>query len=79
MHSEIFSLNLQRGAEHLHAIGPRGIAEFLKEYMRIVDGHSEGIQLLNAYRSRLTPDMMRFVGADRFPPSFRVVPREEAS
>ncbi len=61
-------LRLQPGAEHLHSLGPRVIAELLAEI-----GRSHGIMpaildRLDAYRHRLTPEMVRAAGGHRFPP-----------
>jgi len=71
------SLNLQRGAEHLHALGPRVIAEFINQLAREADCQPEALDLLNAYRARITPDMVRHCGADRFAYTGpRVVPME---
>ncbi len=66
-------LRLQRGAEHLHRLGPRAIAELLAEI-----GHQAGcmddvLEVLGRYRAGLTPELLRLVGGDRFPPR---VPRE---
>ena len=66
-------LRLARGAEHLHRLGPRAIAEFLAE------GAGPDLAALLArldrYR-RLHPDAVRLVGGDRFPRRLPlVVPR----
>ena len=45
---------LQRGAEHLHRLGPRAMAEFLAELGRRIGGTPACLSLLNEY-SRLTP------------------------
>ncbi len=66
-------LRLRRGAEHLHRLGPRAIAELLAEIGHQAGCTAEVIELLEQYRHRLTPELLRQVGGDRLPPS---VPRE---
>lgn len=61
------SLRLQRGAEHLHALGPRAVAEFLAEVSGKIGG-LPAIQSLLVEYQRLTPGMVRAAGGDRFPP-----------
>ena len=66
---------LHRGAEHLHRLGPRAVAEFVAEL-----GHRTGtvpacLSLLSDY-GRLTPALIRAAGGDRpLRPSLSVVPR----
>ena len=61
-------LHLQRGAEHLHALGPRATAEFLAEVGHRIGG--------TPCILGLTPRMVRLAGGDRFPPRpLRLVPR----
>jgi hypothetical protein len=45
---------LQRGAEHLHRLGPRAMAEFLAELGSRIGGTPACLSLLNEY-SRVTP------------------------
>ena len=45
---------LQRGAEHLHQLGPRAMAEFLAELGGRIGGTPARLSLLNEY-GRLTP------------------------
>ncbi len=61
-------LRLQRGSEHLHALGPRATAEALAEIAERIGGMPAILGLLEEYRRRLTPAMVRAVQADRFPP-----------
>ena len=61
-------LRLRRGAEHLCSLGGRATFEFLREI-----GNEHGIAehiaaKLDLWRARLTPDLLRAVGGDRFPP-----------
>lgn len=69
-------LRLQRGAEHLHALGARATAELLAEVGQRIGGLPCILGLLGEYQQRLTPRMLRVVGGDRFPcQPLRVVPR----
>jgi hypothetical protein len=69
-------LRLQRGAEHLHHLGPRAQAEFLTEVGARIGGMPCILGLLGEYQQRLSPQLLRAVGGDRFPARpMRVVPR----
>lgn len=69
-------LRLQRGAEHLHACGPRVVAEFLADLDHRIGGMPATIGLLAEYQARVSPALLRAVGGDRFPPRpLWVVPR----
>jgi hypothetical protein len=59
---------LQRGATHLHTLGPRAVAEFLAELGRREGTMPQCLNLLAEYQSRLTPSLVRAAGGDRFPP-----------
>lgn len=61
-------LRLERGAEYLHALGARAIAEALAEIARHADCVPFVLDLLDGYRRHLTPELLRTVGGDRFPP-----------
>ena len=61
------------GAQHLHDLGARPTAEFLKEL-----GAEHGIthriaDKLDTWRMRLTPAMVRGVGGHRWPPLFSLL------
>lgn len=74
--STLDSLRLQRGAEHLHRLGPRATAEFLSELACRIGGAPAIMALLTEY-GRVSPGMVRAAGGDRFPPRvLHVVPRE---
>jgi hypothetical protein len=60
-------LRLQRGAEHLHRCGPRIGAEFLAELADQIGGLPAALRLLAEYEQRLTPELLRAAGGDRFP------------
>jgi hypothetical protein len=69
------ALRLQRGAEHLHRLGPRATAEFLAEIAAQIGGMPAVLGLLVEYERRLSPEALRLVGGDRFPPRpLRVAP-----
>jgi hypothetical protein len=69
-------LRLQRGAEHLHALGPRATAELLAEVADRIGGMPAIMGLLTEYQQRLSPQLLRSVGGHRFPARpMRVVPR----
>ena len=69
-------LRLQRGAEHLHALGPRATAELLAEVGDRIGGMPAIMGLLREYQERLSPQMLRAIGGYRFPARpLRVVPR----
>lgn len=60
-------LQLQRGAEHLHACGPRATAELLAEVGQRIGGMPCILGLLNEYQHRLDPRLLRAIRGDRFP------------
>ena len=64
------ALRRQRQFEHLYSLGPRAVGESLIEVASGADLDST----LAAYE-RLTPDLLKAVGGDRFPP----VPIHEVS
>jgi hypothetical protein len=67
---------LQRGAEHLHCLGPRATAEFLADIANQLGGMPCVLRLLAEYQRRLSPRLLRAAGGDRFPPHpFMEVPR----
>jgi hypothetical protein len=69
-------LHLQHRVEHLHRLGPGVAAEFLAEVGHRIGGMPCILGLLAEYEQRLTPEMIRLTGGDRFPPrQLHVVPR----
>jgi hypothetical protein len=69
-------LRLQRGAEHLCRLGPRSTTELLSEIAERIGGLPCILGLLEEYQRRITPEILRAVGGDRFPPRpLREVPR----
>lgn len=72
----IARLRLQRGAEHLHTLGPRATAELLAEVGHRIGGMPCILGLLGEYQERLTPAKLRAAGGQRFPTRpLRVVSR----
>lgn len=70
-------LRLERGAAHLHALGPRAIAELLAEVGHRVGGMPCILELLTEYQEHLTLAKLRAAGGLEFPARpLRVVPRE---
>ena len=68
-------MRLQRGAEHLHTLGPRAVAELLAEVAQSIGGTPCILDRLQKYE-RLRPAVVRATGGDRFPPGpVRPVPR----
>ena len=64
----------QRLARRVHALGPRVLAEMLNELAGRYMLGTPVRQLLEQY-SRLDPEGVRAVGADRFPPTLTTVQR----
>jgi hypothetical protein len=62
------------GVAHLRALGDRPHAEFLLE---VCDAHDieplDMLQRLDRWRERLTPELVRAAGADRWPPALAVL------
>ncbi len=59
-------LRVDRGAAHLHALGPRPTAELLASLADRI-GAQALLGLLAGYE-KLTPATVRALGGDRFPP-----------
>ena len=81
MHSmpSLDRLRLDHGAQHLHDLGPRATAEFLMELAASIGGLPATMRLLAEYQNRLSPDLLRAAGGDRFPRRRpRVVPADIA-
>ena len=58
-------LRLQRGAEHLHALGARPVAEFLAEIGSRIGGMPAIFALLVEFETRLAPQMIRLASGER--------------
>ena len=71
----ITRLRLQRGGEHLHRLGPRATCEVLCEISHRIGGMPAILGCLAEYEARLTPQLLRRAGGDRFPHRpLRIVP-----
>lgn len=68
------NLRLQRGAAHLHTLGPRAVAELLMEVARTTRDVACILTPLEEYGRRLTPRLIQAVGGTNFPRRLRVVP-----
>ncbi len=60
-------MRLERGAGHLHALGPRATVEMLATLAERIGGAPAMLGLLAEYE-RLTPNVVRAAGGDGFPP-----------
>jgi hypothetical protein len=61
-------LRLERGANHLHQLGARAVAEFLSETAAEFNCAAYILQHLAEYERSLTAAKVRSVGGHRFPP-----------
>ena len=61
------ALRLERGTQHLYALGPRAVAGFLQDLTARIGGMPATVGLLAEYEHRLTPKMIVAAGGDRFP------------
>lgn len=64
---QLARLRMQRAVAHLHELGPRALMEFLIETSILLDGSPTIQALLTKYQD-LSPELLRAVGGDRFPP-----------
>ena len=62
------TLRLQRGAEHVHQLGARALAELLLQMARERRDLDDMLDLLDAWRDGLSPAMVHAAGGDCFPP-----------
>lgn len=75
--SPLDALRLQRGAEHLHRLGPRAVDGFIRDLSARIGGLPASLALLAEYERRLSPGLLAATGGDRFPPPpMRSVPME---
>ncbi len=58
---------LDHGAEHLHRLGARAVAEFLAELAGTIGGQPAILRLLVEYQNRLNPNLLRAAGGHRMP------------
>lgn len=62
------SLRLQRGAQHVHDLGPRAVAELLVQVVHEGRDLVGTLALLDEWRAGLSVEMMVAVRGERFPP-----------
>ncbi len=67
MSSSTNALRLQRGAEHVHRLGARALAELLAELARDRCDLATTLDRLDAWRASLSPELLHAVGGDSFP------------
>lgn len=71
-------LRWQRIAARLHDLGARTFAEAVAEVAQTHPAGADLIALFECYASRLSADMIRAAGADRFPARpLALVPRDD--
>ena len=61
-------LRLQRGAEHVHDLGPRAVAEMVAHVAREGLDLAGALDLMDRWRDGLSVEMMAAARGDRFPP-----------
>lgn len=59
-------MRFERQVQHLHTLGCRPVGELLVAFAEAVDGHELLAEMLDGY-DRLSPEMVRAAGGDRFP------------
>lgn len=67
--SPLHRVQIEAGAQHVHDLGPRALAELLLELAPA----DQVLDRLNRYR-RFSPALLRAIGANRFPPRLYAVP-----
>ena len=65
--SSLARMQFDRLVQDLHSLGARPTAEFITELCNQIGGHPAATRLLIEYQRRLTPEMLRATGGDRFP------------
>ena len=61
------ALRLQRGAQHVHDLGPRAVAELLAQVVRERRDLPATLELLDAWREGLSAELLYAAGGDDFP------------
>ncbi len=61
-------LRLQRGAQHVHDLGPRAVAEMVAQVAREGLDLPAALDLMDRWRDGLSIEMMAAARGDRFPP-----------
>lgn len=61
------TLRLQRGAQHVHDLGPRAVAEMVAHVAREGLDLPGALDLMDRWRAGLSVEMMAAARGDRFP------------
>ena len=67
MHDTLTRLRLQRGTQHLHALGPSAVAGFIEDLSARIGGLPAAVGLLAEYETNLTPALTRVAERDCVP------------
>ena len=62
------TLRLQRGAQHVHALGPRAVAEMVAQVAREGLDLPGTLDLMDRWRDGLSAERLAATHGDRFPP-----------
>jgi hypothetical protein len=62
------TLRLQRGAQHVHDLGPRAVAEMVAHVASEGLDLTGALDLMDRWRAGLSVEMMAAARGDRFPP-----------
>ncbi|MGI4942142.1 MAG: hypothetical protein ACRYHQ_16535 [Janthinobacterium lividum] len=62
------TLRLQRGAQHVHDLGPRAVAELVTHVAREGLDLPGALDLMDRWRDGLSMEMLAAARGDRFPP-----------
>ncbi len=68
IHAPSDTLRLQRGARHVHDLGPRALAELVAQVAREGLDLPGVLDLMDRWRTGLSVEMMVATQGDRFPP-----------
>jgi hypothetical protein len=63
------ALALQRLIQRVHGLGARVVYELVAEISRSLQPGEAIFDIVEKYAERLTPEMLRVTGGDRFPPA----------
>jgi hypothetical protein len=68
MHDTLTRLRLQRGAQHLHSLGPSAVAGFIEDLSARIGGLPAAVGLLAEYETKPAPASTRAAQRDRASP-----------
>ena len=69
----LFDARFRRHVEHLSRLGPKPIGEFLLQLAGTGDGGRTALVVLLEQYARLSPEAVKAIGADVFPPAIFAV------